>query len=72
MNPPFQAVNVDCNFDYAYERERLSAAGITLVTQKSVSEEDIIAACTGADVVVVEGARTPITERVIQALPRCR
>lgn len=72
MNQPFKAVNIDCNFDYAYERERLSACGIDLALRKAVSEDDIIRACTDADAVVLEGAKTPMTERVILALPRCR
>ena len=72
MNPPFQAVNVDVNFGYAYERQRLAASGVVLVEQKSVTEDEIIRACAGANVVVVEGAKTPITARVISALPRCQ
>ncbi len=72
MKPPFQAVNIDCNFDYAFETERLAAAGVDLVLRKSTTEEEIIRACAEADAVVLEGAKTPMTARVIGALPRCR
>jgi D-3-phosphoglycerate dehydrogenase len=72
MAPRFQAVNIDCNFDYAYERRRLAAAGIELVERKAPTEEAIIAAAAGADAVILEGTTTPMTARVIEALPRCR
>ncbi len=72
MALPFRAVNIDCNFDYAFERERLAAVGIALIEQKSGTEDEIIAACTAADAVILEGAKTPLTMRVIGALPRCR
>jgi D-3-phosphoglycerate dehydrogenase len=72
MPTRFTAINIDCNFDYAYERQRLEAAGIDLVLKKCVTEDDIIAACPTADAVVLEGTKTPMTARVIGALPRCR
>ncbi len=72
MTSRFKAVNIDCNFDYTYERQRLDAAGIDLVLQKSLTEDEIIQACENADAVVLEGARTPMTARVIGALRRCR
>lgn len=72
MKPRYKAVNIDCNFDYTFETDRLAAAGIDLVLAKSVTEDDIIHACAGADAVILEGAKTPLTARVIGALPRCR
>ena len=72
MSSRFRAVNIDCNFDYTYERQRLDAIGVDLVEQKSTTEDEIIAACTEADALVLEGARTPLTARVIGALPRCQ
>jgi D-3-phosphoglycerate dehydrogenase len=71
---PFRlrAVNIDCNFDYAYERQRLEAIGVDLIEQKSATEDQIIAACAEADAVILEGAKTPLTARVVSALPRCR
>jgi D-3-phosphoglycerate dehydrogenase len=72
MTPRFIAVNIDCNFDYTYERQRLEAAGIDLVLQKSATEDEIIRACAEADAVVLEGAKTPMTARVINSLRRCR
>jgi len=68
----FTAVNIDCNFDYAYERQRLNSLGIDLVERKAITEDEIIAACADADAVVLEGAKTPMTARVIGALPRCQ
>ncbi|MDB6092754.1 MAG: D-3-phosphoglycerate dehydrogenase [Verrucomicrobia bacterium] len=72
MTPRLKVVNIDCNFDYTYERTRLAALGIDLVEKKAVGEDEIIAACQEADVVLVEGAKTPMTARVIDALPRTR
>jgi D-3-phosphoglycerate dehydrogenase len=72
MNPRFRAVNTDCNFDYSLERTRLEPLGVEYVTSKCSGEDEIIAACSGADAVVLEGTTTPITARVIAALPRCR
>jgi D-3-phosphoglycerate dehydrogenase len=67
-----KVVNIDCNFDYAYERERLDKLGIDLVERKAVTEDEIIQATQDADFLLVEGAKTPITAKVINALPRCR
>jgi len=73
MVAPFRVVNIDCNFDYAYERDRLAPLGIELVLRKSVTEDEIIAACADVDAVFLEGTKTPMTARVIEALPaRCR
>ena len=72
MKARFKAVNIDCNFDYTFEAERLAAAGIELVLAKSATEDEIIRTCADADAVILEGARTPMTARVIAALPRCR
>jgi D-3-phosphoglycerate dehydrogenase len=68
----FQAVNIDCNFDYTFETAKLAAAGIDLVLRKSVTEDDIIKACADADAVILEGAKTPMTARVISSLKKCR
>jgi len=72
MAPRLQAVNIDCNFDYAYERTRLDAAGVELVERKSLTENEIIAAGAETDALLVEGTTTPLTARVIGALRRCR
>ena len=72
MSSRFNAINIDCNFDYSYERQRLETAGIDLILRKCLTEDDIIAACQTADAVVLEGTKTPMTARVIEALPRCR
>ena len=45
MTPSFRAVNIDCNFDYAFEREQLAAAGVELVERKSATEDEIIEHC---------------------------
>lgn len=72
MKPCLQAVNIDCNFDYTFETAKLAAAGIDLVLKKCVTEDEIIAACADTDAVILEGAKTPMTARVIAALPKCR
>lgn len=72
MAPRFEAVNIDCNFDYSYERERLDALGIDLAERKAATEDEIIEACATADAIIVEGTKTPMTARVIDSLSRCR
>jgi D-3-phosphoglycerate dehydrogenase len=67
-----QAVNIDCNFDYTFETAKLAAAGIDLVLRKCTTEDDIIKACADADAVILEGAKTPMTAKVISSLPKCR
>lgn len=72
MKPRYQAVNIDCNFDYSFEREQLAAVGVDLELRKSTTEDEIIHGCVDADAVVLEGAKTPMSARVIGALSRCR
>ena len=72
MKSAFRVVNVDCNFDYTLERERLEPLGVELVFQDSNTEDEIIAACQDADVVALEEPNTPITARVLAALPKCK
>ena len=72
MKPRFQAVNVDCNFQYDFERQQLAERGIELVLQTAATEDEIIRACANADAVILEGAKTPMNARVIAALPKCR
>lgn len=67
-----QIVNVDCNFTYDLERQRIEAAGADLVLRKARTEEEIIAACQEAAIILFENAGTPLTARVISALPACR
>src|ERR1039458_7028712 len=72
MSPRPQVVNVDCNFAYDHERQRIEAAGGELVLRRARTEEEIIAACAGATVVLFENPDTPFNARVISALPACR
>lgn len=67
-----QIVNTDCNFTYDLERARIEAAGADLVLRKTRTEEEIIAACHAAEMILFENADTPLTARVIAALPACR
>jgi D-3-phosphoglycerate dehydrogenase len=67
-----QIVNTDCNFTYDLERARIEAAGADLVLRKARTEEEIIAACQAAEMILFENADTPLTARVIAALPACR
>lgn len=72
MTTRLTAVNIDCNFDYAFERRQLAEHGIDLVERKSATEDAIMQACADADAVILEGAKTPMTARVIDAFRRCR
>ncbi len=72
MSNRLQIVNVDCNFTYDEEKRRIEAAGAELVLRKARTEAEIIAACAQASVVLLENADTPLTARVISALPACR
>jgi len=67
-----QVVNVDCNFVYDVERRQIEAAGGELVLRRASTEDEIVAACTDATVVLLEFPHTPLTARVIAALPACR
>ena len=67
-----QVVNVDCNFVYDPERSQIEAAGGELVLRRAKTEDEIIAACADATVVLLEFPHTPLTARVISALPACR
>jgi len=67
-----QVVNVDCNFTYDLERQRIEAAGADLVLRLARTEAEIIAACADAAIILLEHADTPLTARVISALPACR
>jgi D-3-phosphoglycerate dehydrogenase len=55
--------------DGAEARERLERAGATVVPARGPGEDDIIASCAGADIVMVL-AQIPFTERVFASLPR--
>jgi len=50
-------------------RERLERAGATLVQARGPGEDEIIASCVDADIVMVLG-QLPFTERVFASLPR--
>ena len=67
-----QIVNVDGNFSYELERQRIEAAGGDFTVRRARTEEEIIAGCADATMVLFENADTPLTARVIAALPACR
>ena len=67
-----QVINVDCNFSYDRERKAITAAGADLVLQVARTEDEIIAACGRATMILFENADTPLTSRVIDALPACQ
>jgi D-3-phosphoglycerate dehydrogenase len=54
---------------FAPERARLERAGATLVRAHGPGEDDVIASCAGAEVVMVLGL-VPFTDRVFASLPR--
>ena len=72
MKPCLQVVNVDCKYEYAYERERLKPLNVDLVLKVAQTEDEIIALCSNADIVLMETVHTPMTAKVIAALKDCR
>lgn len=67
-----QVVNTDCNFSYDTEKKQIESAGGEIVLAKARTEDEIIATCATAKVVLIEFQDTPITARVISALPALR
>lgn len=67
-----QVVNVDVNFSYEQEIPRIEAAGAEFVLRRAKSEDEIIAACADAVMILFENADTPLTARVMAALPKLR
>lgn len=57
---------------YQWLDERVRAAGGELVLCRAVTEEELIAACSEASIVIVEYPHTPITARVIAAMTQAR
>lgn len=53
----------------AAERERLAAAGAAVVEGRGATEDDLVASCAEAEVVMGLG-QFPFTERVFESLPR--
>lgn len=75
---PVKVVNVDCNRPqkekdnlYAPERKAVEDLGGELVLLSAQTEEEIIRACAGARIILTEGLFTPISRRVLEALPDC-
>ena len=75
---PVKVVNVDCDRPekerdslYAAERKAVEDLGGELVLLSAQTEEEIIRACAGARIILTEGLFTPITRRVLEALPDC-
>lgn len=70
MNPRLKIVNIDCRNDYSDEQKQIAALGSELFLQKSRTEDEIIAACRDADIVLDESSFLPA--RVIGQLAACR
>lgn len=75
---PVRVVNVDCDRPqkekeslYAPERKVVEDLGGELVLLSATTEEEIIRACAGARIILTEGLFTPISRRVLEALPDC-
>jgi D-3-phosphoglycerate dehydrogenase len=67
----YKIVLTDYEFpDLAPERDVLARAGLELTAFKAKSEDELIAACAGADAVINQYAQ--LTSRVIQSLDQCR
>jgi len=58
--------------NFAFERARWEPLGFDVSVESCETEDEIIAAAQDADVLLYLGLYTPVTRRVIQALPRCR
>jgi D-3-phosphoglycerate dehydrogenase len=67
-----KVVNVDCNLEYAEERSRIEAVGAELILKKVRTEDELIEACAGVDVILTENSDTLVTPRVIAGLRACR
>ena len=75
---PVKVVNVDCDRTekekdslYAAERKAVEDLGGELVLLSAQTEDEIVRACAGARIILTEGLFTPITRRVLEALPDC-
>jgi D-3-phosphoglycerate dehydrogenase len=73
---PIRVVNVDSFYratrGYDYEQKFLRAIEATLSLSTSRLEADVIAACRGAQIILVEHPDTPFTREVIAALDGCQ
>ena len=67
-----KVVNIDCYSEvpqgYQYEIDAVKPLGAEFVFTKVQSEEDIVGACRGARVLLVEDSVTPITSRILARL----
>jgi len=76
MLESIHVVNVDSYYrstrGYAYEERLLHSLGASLTLSTSRTEDSIIEACHGADILLVEHPNTPITRKVIATLDSCR
>lgn len=76
MQAAHHVVIVDAFHDwddgFAVERRIWDRHGITATVLNCDTEDGIVAAAEGADALVNMGLSTPLTGRVIRALPRCR
>src|SRR5437868_11847704 len=71
-----KVVNIDSAYEpepgyYSYIQGRVESAGGEFVLVKAYTEDDIIAACGSATVVLAERAEAPLSARVIESLPQC-
>ena len=73
---PIRVVNVDSFYrstrGYSYEEKFLRAIGATLQLSTARLEGDVIAACRGAQIILVEHPDTPFTRNVIEGLDECQ
>ncbi len=62
----------DFGDQFAGERAAWEALGASVKSARCDTEDDIIAACHDADILVYVGLYTPFTARVLDALPTCQ
>jgi D-3-phosphoglycerate dehydrogenase len=72
MRTRLLVVNVDCNFKYDEVKRRTELAGGEFAQRPARTEDAIIAACADSAIVHIEFADSPLTARVIGALPELR
>jgi D-3-phosphoglycerate dehydrogenase len=71
-----KVINIDSYFKngqgYKYEERLLQKLGASLILTTARTEPEIIQACAGCEVILVEHADTPVTKAVINRLNYCR
>jgi D-3-phosphoglycerate dehydrogenase len=72
---PALVLNIDCALredpGYDLERQRITAASAMLRLHPAKTEDEIIAAASDANILLLEYGNTPLAARVLQNVPSC-